>query len=120
MAQEVEDQPPASVIDGVEITTENVFSEAEIRKNVIFRFMNNIRFQTRERVVEKELLFGPGSTLDSVQLAETERNLRGLGLFRDVSVDTVSRGDSLIVKVRTQDAWSTHLPVFVLGRDCDG
>lgn len=111
MAQEVEAQPPASVIDGVEITTENVFSEAEIRKNVIFRFMNGIRFQTRERVVEKELLFGPGSTLDSVQLAETERNLRGLGLFRDVSVDTVSRGDSLIVTVRTQDAWSTQ-PIF--------
>ncbi len=111
MAQEVEDQPPETVIDGVELTTENVFSEAEIRNNFIFRFMNSIRFQTRERVVEKELLFGPGSTLDSVQLAETERNLRGLGLFRDVSIDTVSRGDSLIVKVRTQDAWSTQ-PIF--------
>ena len=111
VAQVVETQHPAPVIDGVEITTENVFSEAEIRKNFVFRFMNGIRFQTRERVVEKELLFGPGSTLDSVQLAETERNLRGLGLFRDVSVDTVSRGDSLIVKVHTQDAWSTQ-PIF--------
>jgi hypothetical protein len=111
VAQVVETQQPAPVIDGVEITTDNVFSEAEIRKNFVFRFMNGIRFQTRERVVEKELLFGPGSTLDSVQLAETERNLRGLGLFRDVSVDTVSRGDSLIVKVHTQDAWSTQ-PIF--------
>jgi len=111
VAQVVETQHQAPVIDGVEITTENVFSEAEIRKNFVFRFMNGIRFQTRERVVEKELLFGPGSTLDSVQLAETERNLRGLGLFRDVSVDTVSRGDSLMVTVQTQDAWSTQ-PIF--------
>ena len=111
VAQVVDPPATPSVIDAVEITTENVFSEAEIRKNFVFRFMNGIRFQTRERVVEKELLFGPGSTLDSVQLAETERNLRGLGLFRDVSVDTVSRGDSLIVKVHTQDAWSTQ-PIF--------
>ena len=111
VGQVVDPQTSPIVIDAVEITTENVFSEAEIRKNVVFRFMNGIRFQTRERVVEKELLFGPGTTLDSVQLAETERNLRNLGLFRDVSVDTISRGDSLIVKVRTQDAWSTQ-PIF--------
>ena len=111
MAQVVESPPPAPVIDGVEVVTENVFSEAEIRKNVIFRFMNNIRFQTRERVVEKELLFGPGSTLDSVQLAETERNLRRLGLFREVSVDTATRGDSLVAVVNTRDAWSTQ-PIF--------
>ncbi len=95
----------------MEITTENVFSAAEIRKNFVFRFMNDIRFQTRERVVAKELLFGPGSALDSAQLAETERNLRLLGLFRDVSVDTVTRSDSLLVTVRTRDAWSTQ-PIF--------
>ena len=111
VGQVVDLEPSPIVIDGVEIATENVFSEAEIRKNFVFRLMNGIRFQTREQVVAKELLFGPGSTLDSVQLAETERNLRNLGLFRDVSVDTISRGDSLIVQVRTQDAWSTQ-PIF--------
>ncbi len=105
------DSPPPIIIDGVDIITENVFSEEEIRKNALFRVMNGIRFQTRRRVVEKELLFEPGSALDSVQLAETERNLRQLGLFRFVSVDTVTRHDSLIVKVRTQDAWSTQ-PIF--------
>ena len=111
VGQDVDPESSPRVIDGVEIATENVFSEAEIRKNFVFRLMNGIRFQTREQVVAKELLFGPGSTLDSVQLAETERNLRNLGLFRDVSVDTISRGDSLIVQVRTQDAWSTQ-PIF--------
>jgi len=111
VGQVVDPESSPRVIDGVEIATENVFSEAEIRKNFVFRLMNGIRFQTREQVVAKELLFGPGSTLDSVQLAETERNLRNLGLFRDVSVDTISRGDSLVVQVRTQDAWSTQ-PIF--------
>lgn len=109
--QAVDPQTSPVLIDGVEITTENVFSAAEIRKNFVFRFMNDIRFQTRERVVAKELLFGPGSALDSVQLAETERNLRLLGLFRSVSVDTATRNDSLLVTVRTQDAWSTQ-PIF--------
>ena len=111
VGQAVDPQPSPVLIDGVEITTENVFSDAEIRKNFVFRFMNDIRFRTRERVVAKELLFGPGSALDSVQLAETERNLRLLGLVREVSVDTVTRNDSLVVTVRTQDAWSTQ-PIF--------
>jgi hypothetical protein len=110
-AQVVEVLPPAPVIDRVDITTENVFSEEEIRKNWIFRLMNGIRFDTRPGVVRKELLFGPGSTLDSAQLAETERNLRRLRIFRRVDVDTVTRNDSLLVKVKTRDAWSTQ-PIF--------
>jgi hypothetical protein len=110
-AQVIDVLPPAPIIDGVEITTENVFSEEEIRKNVIFRLLNGIRFDTNPGVVRKELLFRPGSTLDSAQLAETERNLRRLRIFRDVDVDTVSRNDSLLVEVVTRDAWSTQ-PIF--------
>jgi hypothetical protein len=110
-AQVVEVQPPAPIIERVVIDTENVFSEEEIRKNAIFRFLNSIRFETSPRVVRKELLFAPGSTLDSAQLAETERNLRRLGIFRTVDVDTVTQYDSLQVTVRTRDAWSTQ-PIF--------
>ncbi|MEJ2482670.1 MAG: hypothetical protein P8049_06035 [Gemmatimonadota bacterium] len=110
-AQEIEVQPPAPIIDRVEITTENVFSEEEIRNNFIFRLLNKLRFDTSPRVVRKELLFGPGTTLDSTQVAETERNLRRLGIFRSVDVDTATRRDSLIVKVTTRDSWSTQ-PIF--------
>jgi hypothetical protein len=110
-AQEIDVQPPAPTIDRVEITTENVFSEEEVRDNFIFRLLNKIRFDTSPRVVQKELLFGPGTTLDSTQLAETERNLRRLGIFRSVEVDTTTRGDSLIVDVTTRDSWSTQ-PIF--------
>jgi len=110
-AQVVDVLPPAPVIDRVDITTENVFSEEEIRKNFIFRLLNGIRFDTNPSVVRKELLFGPGTTLDSTQLAETERNLRRLRIFRSVEVDTTTRGDSLIVNVTTRDSWSTQ-PIF--------
>ncbi|MCL7957676.1 MAG: hypothetical protein M8840_08795 [marine benthic group bacterium] len=110
-AQEIDVQPPAPTIDRVEITTENVFSEEEVRDNFIFRLLNKIRFDTSPRVVQKELLFGPGSTLDSTQLAETERNLRRLGIFRSVDVDTATRRDSLIAEVTTRDSWSTQ-PIF--------
>jgi hypothetical protein len=117
-AQVVEVQPPAPIIERVVIDTENVFSEEEIRKNAIFRFLNSIRFETSPRVVRKELLFAPGSTLDSAQLAETERNLRRLGIFRTVDVDTVTQYDSLQVTVRTRDAWSSArvAPVPVVTR----
>ena len=110
-AQEIDIQPPAPTIDRVEITTENVFSEEEVRNNFIFRLLNKIRFDTSPRVVQKELLFGPGSTLDSTQLAETERNLRRLQIFRSVRVDTATLRDSLIVSVTTRDSWSTQ-PIF--------
>jgi hypothetical protein len=107
-AQEPPPPSPAGVIDTVVVISENVFSQDEADGHFLFGLLNDLRFTTRPRVVRKEILFEAGEVADSVRLAETERNLRSLGLFRSVSVDTVRIGGRLRAEVRTMDSWSTQ------------
>ncbi|MFV2068414.1 MAG: hypothetical protein ACC645_15700 [Pirellulales bacterium] len=101
-------------IDEVLIDSDNVFGDAEAADNWIYGMANSLRFRTRSRVIARELLFAAGEPADSALLAETERNLRALELFRRVTVDTVRVEGRLIARILTQDAWST-LPI-VSGR----
>lgn len=99
-------------IDSVHLRVENVFGEEAAGEHWIYDAANSVRFQTRPWVVRRELLFGAGDTLDLALLEETERNLRGLNLFRSVEVDTAVTTDGAVVAlVHTQDAWST-LPIL--------
>lgn len=108
-AQESNSGPVA--IDSVRVRAENVFSGDAARNHWIYRTANSLRFQTRTGVVERELLFAPGDTVDLAVLEETERNLRALDLFRTVEVDTIVEGGQVIADVHTKDAWST-LPIL--------
>lgn len=112
-ASPVAAQEPGSpgVIDTVLVLPENVFSPDETAGNFFFRLLNDIRFTTRPIVIRQEILFQAGDVADSARLAETERNLRSLGLFRSVSVDTVRTDGRLRAEVRTEDSWSTQ-PIF--------
>ena len=102
--------PDAPRIDRIVVRTHNVFDSTEARSNFLFRFANAIRFTTRPSVVRHELLFKEGQPYDSAKVAETMRNLRARGLFRDVSVETVAKdGDAVDVIVETWDGWSTQL-----------
>lgn len=111
-AQDVADAdaqgPVAPRIDEVFIDVDNVFGDAEAEENWIYRTANAIRFRTRARVVERELLFSVGEPADSALLQETERNLRALGLFHTVDVDTTRVEGRLVARIRTKDAWSTQ------------
>lgn len=98
-------------IDSVHLQVENVFSEDVEGDHWIYRTANSLRFKTRQGVVERELLFETGDSIDLALLDETERNLRALDLFRTVQVDTVVEGDRVVARVRTRDAWST-LPII--------
>jgi hypothetical protein len=99
---------PTPVIDSVAIVVHNVFTEQEAARSFVFRLMNSVRVSTREHVVERELLFEQGEPYDSARSEETERNLRALRLFREVSVDTVRLDGRLVARVNTRDAWSTR------------
>ena len=44
---------------------------------------NRLHIDTAEAVIRRELLFKEGDTLDPEQIAETLRNLRAQGYFRD-------------------------------------
>ena len=98
-------------IDEVFIDTDNVFGDAEAVDHWLYRKANSLRVRTRSWVVSRELLFAAGEPADSALLAETERNLRALGIFRRVDVDTVRVEGRLIARILTKDAWST-LPII--------
>lgn len=93
-------------IDTIIVIAENVFGPEDPG---LLRFANSLRISTRPSIVRRELLFDQGEVYDSALVAETERNLRQLGVFRFVSIDTARVDDRFAVVVRTADGWSTQL-----------
>jgi len=88
---------------------------AEIRylngpdKMDIVGWANWIHIKTRESVVADELLFQSGDVDNPSVLAETERNLRALGIFRDAHVSSIAAADdpaAADANVITEDAWT--------------
>ncbi len=98
--------PP--VVDSIAVITHNVFRSEEASSNLLFRLANGVRFRTRSSVVWREILFDQGAPYDSATVAETERNLRRLRIFRRVEIDSVRVDGRLVVVVETDDAWSTQ------------
>lgn len=98
--------------------TGKVVRALEIRRNDIFDpsentswftgLANRLHITTREGVVRRELLIAPGEPFDSARAAETARNLRALGVFRRVQVDSVRTDSGLVMRVTTSDGWSTR------------
>ncbi|HEU4649036.1 MAG TPA: hypothetical protein VFS33_08255, partial [Gemmatimonadales bacterium] len=95
------------VIRGIEIERHGVFEPGEAQ-NWLIRAGNALHATTRRHIVERELLVRPGEPLDSARLAETARNLRALGIFRRVLIDSVRTDSGLVLRVVTKDGWSTH------------
>src|SRR6266542_1728506 len=92
----------------IRIETENVFQEAE--SAFLPRAADAIHGVTRAEVVRRGLLFAEGDLLEPVKLAETERNLRALGLFRTVSITSQPVGEGEVdVLVRARDSWTTEV-----------
>jgi hypothetical protein len=96
--------PP--LVRAVEVNRLNIFADSEATF-FLPRLANRFHFRTRPDVVERELLFRAGEPYDSAAVSETARNLRRLGIFRLVRVDSAMSDTGLIVRVTTQDGWST-------------
>ncbi len=107
LAQEVPRATPP-VVDTIIVVAGNVFGAEEAHANIAFRAANSLHITTRQSVVRRELLFQAGEPYDSALVAETERNLRRMGIFRDVTVDSVRVGSWLAVVVQTADGWTTQ------------
>jgi hypothetical protein len=101
--------PSVPVIHRVEIDRGAVFDSAEARRFWGFRLVNALHAETRPYVIRRELLFAPGQLYDSARVHESERNLRALGVFQDVAIDTMRSDSGLVVRVRTTDGWTTNL-----------
>lgn len=75
------------------------------------RTVNAIHYRSRESVVRRELLFREGEPLVGDLLAQSERNLRALGIFARAQVNVMPPGPDgrVPVHVRVSDGWSLQI-----------
>ena len=99
-------------VRAVIVQREAVFDSVEARYWA-YRIANTLHAETRENVIRRELLIDVGDPYDSALVAESERNLRALGIFRDVHIDRADTDSGIVVTVRTADAWTTSFGVGV-------
>jgi Surface antigen variable number repeat len=97
--------PRSDTLRAVELDRRDIFDPDE--RGWIARVANALHIQTRAATIRRELLFQPGQPFDSARVAESERNLRALGVFRRVKIDTVRTDSGLVARVLTKDGWST-------------
>jgi hypothetical protein len=97
----------STLLRGVEIIPRDIFDPDET--GWVARVGNALHIQTRQSTIRRELLFRAGEPFDSAKMAESERNLRALGVFRRVLIDTVRTDSGLVARVLTKDGWSTQI-----------
>lgn len=95
------------VIAHVSLDRHNVFDLDEA-KSWPLRLVNKLHIVTQAPVIRNEFLFHVGERYDSLRVAETERNLLGLGVFRRVDIDSATTDSGLVVRVVTRDGWTTR------------
>lgn len=99
--------PDAAVIRAIRLERRDIFDPQE--RYWLARVANALHLETRARTVRRELLFKVGEPYDSARVAESERNLRALGVFRRVQIDSVQTDSGVVMKVLTKDGWSTRM-----------
>ncbi|HET9274732.1 MAG TPA: hypothetical protein VFN96_01545 [Gemmatimonadales bacterium] len=97
----------APIVTAIELRRHNIFSPQEAG-GFLPRLANSLHATTRPGVIRRELLVRPGERYDSLAVAETARNLRSLGIFREVVIDTIRSDSGLVLRVTTADGWSTR------------
>jgi hypothetical protein len=103
------DSAPAldtAVIRAIQLERRDIFDPNE--RGWLARLANALHFETRAPTIRRELLFRVGEPYDSARVAESERNLRALGVFRKVQIDSVQTDTGVVMKVLTKDGWSTR------------
>jgi hypothetical protein len=105
-------------IAAIRFRTQDVFDTSDPRENNgIYRFFNWLHIDTRPRVIESQLLFRAGETVDSDRVAESERLLRTRPYLGNafVRVDEIC-GDRVALLVTTRDIWTLD-PQVSVGRE---
>ncbi len=74
-----------------------------------YRFANQLHVDTRDGVIESQLLFRTGDRVSRRLFAETERNLRDRRYLREPSVRAVACRDGIAdVEVTVREVWTTN------------
>lgn len=105
-AQAPGDSARARVIVGIELDRQEIFDSSEAT-HWVTRTANSLHVRTQPDVITRELLFRVGEPYDSIKVVESARNLRSLGIFRDVRIDSVTADSGVLMRVTTRDGWST-------------
>jgi hypothetical protein len=95
----------SNIVRGVLIERHGIFDPSE-EASWWARAGNALHVTTRRRIVDREVLFRAGEPFDSARVAETARNLRALGVFRRVLIDSMRTDSGLVLRVTTKDGWS--------------
>lgn len=96
------------VISRITLERRNVFDQDEQAKFWLLRLVNTLHVRTQASIIRNEYLLHIGDRYDSLRAAETERNLKALGVFRHVSVDSAASDSGFTMRVVTSDGWSTR------------
>ena len=82
----------------------------------LYRLANDLHVDTRDSVIESQLLFHEGDPVSQRLIAETERNLRELRYIREPSVRAIRCHDHVAdIEVAVQEVWTTN-PGISFGR----
>jgi hypothetical protein len=104
-AKALDPRASGDTLRAVELDRRDIFDPDE--RGWVARVGNALHVQTRAATIRREILFKSGEVFDSARVAESERNLRALGVFRRVRIDTVRTDSGLVARVLTKDGWST-------------
>jgi hypothetical protein len=82
----------------------------------LYRLADKWHIDTRDSVIEAQLLFKPGDPYSRQRLDETARNLRDLRFIREPEIRIVGYHDGLVdLEVITHEVWTTN-PGISFGR----
>jgi hypothetical protein len=104
---------PDATITEIRIHHQDVFEPKDDLPALFpWRTLNRLHINTREGVIERQLLFAEGERLDPNLMRETRRNLRALDLFRDERIEcTLLEPGKVRVDVYLRENWSL-IPIF--------
>lgn len=98
----------AQTVDTIVVENRNIFEPLGDAPGILERVGDALHIRTRAWVIRRTLFFDQGDRYDSAKVVESERALRGLGVFRNVKLDTTHVDDKFGVRVTTADGWSTR------------
>src|SRR5262249_40292937 len=103
-------------IDRVDIQARNIFDPLPRGTlGSIYSLLKHLHVPTGEETIRRQLLFSPGDRWREGLARETERNLRDLHYVVPRRILAKREGDSVAVRVETQDTWTTSFRLGVEG-----
>jgi hypothetical protein len=100
-----------AVIGDVVLRVGDVFDPEDPKEDhFLFRLANKLHRNTRDQVIEQQLLFKPGDQYSRRVLDESERLLRKNRYLYDVKIRPIRYGDGRVdLEVVTRDVWTLNV-----------